>query len=166
MPDENIFKKIGDGIANYAPTLAGILGATGIGTPAAAAVGALGTIAKMFGLGSGASPEEIHDAIQADPEAALKLRLAEMDFVLKKRDQDIEELRVQMTPYIEGLKTTTIPWVDALHKMSRSIQNVLIMIAVVVLMLASKTITPEIALLLGGGNVAYQLIKGKGNPTS
>ena len=166
MAEESIFQRIGNGIADYAPGLAGLLTASGVGIPAAAAVGALGTLAKMFGLGTDAKPEDIHAAIQADPQMTLKLRLAEMDFELKKGDQKIEEMRVEMTPYVEGLKAKTIPWVDALHKMSRSIQNVIVVVAVVALMLYGKVITPEVALLLGGGNVAYQLIKGKGTPTT
>ena len=64
--------------------------------------------------------------------------------------------------YIKELETKTIPWIDGLHKLARSILNVLVVIAVVVLMLMGKTITPEVALLLGGGNVAYQIIKGTG----
>lgn len=53
-------------------------------------------------------------------------------------------------------------WTDRLHKMGRQIINVLIIIAVVVLVLANKSITSEMALLLGGGNLAYQIVKGKG----
>ena len=64
--------------------------------------------------------------------------------------------------YLAELGTKTIPWVDGLHKMGRQIINVLTIVAVVLLMLLGKTITPEVAILLGGGNVAYQLIKGKG----
>jgi hypothetical protein len=56
--------------------------------------------------------------------------------------------------------------VDALHKMGRQILTVLNIVAVVVLMLYGKSITPQVALVLGGSNIAYQLIKGKGNPTA
>jgi len=61
--------------------------------------------------------------------------------------------------HIKELETKTIPWIDGLHKMGRQILNLLVVIATVVLMLSGQTITPEVALLLGGGNVAYQLIK-------
>ena len=64
--------------------------------------------------------------------------------------------------YIKELETKTVPWVDALHKMGRQNLNFITIVATVVLLLMGKTITPEVALLLGGGNVAYQFIKGKG----
>ena len=72
------------------------------------------------------------------------------------------EMTVSKDIYLAALNTKTVPWVDGLHKMSRPILNVLTVIAVVVLMLWGKTITPEVALILGGPNMAYQLIKGKG----
>lgn len=73
---------------------------------------------------------------------------------------NLEQLRQQV--YMAELATKTIPWVDGLHKMGRQILNVLTIIAVVVLLLLGIEITPTIALILGGGNVSYQLIKGKG----
>jgi hypothetical protein len=164
--DTTAFGKIGDAIADYAPGIAGVLAATGVGAPVAAGVAALGSIAKIFGLGSDATPEQVHAAIVADPKSAIKLRLAEMDFAINNRKLDIEEIKTQMAPYLEGLQTKTIPWVDALHKMGRQILTVLNIIAVVVLMLYGKSITPQVALVLGGSNIAYQLIKGKGNPTA
>jgi len=71
------------------------------------------------------------------------------------------KMQVDKEAYIKELETKTIPWVDGLHKMARSILNVCVILAVVILMLYGKTITPEVALILGGGNVAYQIIKGK-----
>jgi len=78
--------------------------------------------------------------------------------------ENLEAIKLAMDKeiYIKELEVKTIPWVDALHKMGRQILNLLVVIATVVLMLCSKTITPEVALLLGGGNVAYQLIKKAG----
>lgn len=73
----------------------------------------------------------------------------------------LEELKTT-TMYIAELETKTVPWIDGLHKMGRQILNVLVIIAVVLLMLTGHTITPEVAVILGGPNVAYQLIKGKG----
>ena len=78
--------------------------------------------------------------------------------------ENLEVIKLTMDKeiYIKELETKTIPWVDAAHKSFRSILNLIVVIATVTLMLCSKTITPEVALLLGGGNVAYQIIKGKG----
>jgi len=79
--------------------------------------------------------------------------------------ENLEQIKqgIEKEIYIKELETKTIPWVDAAHKCFRSILNVLVIIATVLLMLSGKTITPEVALLLGGGNVAYQLIKGVGH---
>jgi len=90
---DNPFKTIADNIVDAAPGISAVLLATGVGAPVAGAVAALGTLGRVFGLGSDAKPEDIHAAIQADPQAALKLRLAEMDFTLKQRDQDIDEMK-------------------------------------------------------------------------
>lgn len=86
-------KKIADMAVDAAPGIAGILAATGVGAPVAGAVAALGALARAFGLGDNAKPEDIEKAIQQDPQAAVKLRVAEMDFILRKRDQDLEEMK-------------------------------------------------------------------------
>ena len=72
------------------------------------------------------------------------------------------EMTVSKDIYLAALNTKTVPWVDGLHKMSRPILNAVTIIAVVALMLCGKSITPEVAMILGGPNLAYQLIKGKG----
>lgn len=64
--------------------------------------------------------------------------------------------------YVKELETKTIPWVDGLHKMGRQILNLATIIAVVILLLLNVEITPTIVLILGGPNVAYQVVKGKG----
>jgi len=96
MAEESTFRKIASSIVDFAPGIAGLLATTGVGAPAAAAMAALGGLGKMFGLGSEATPEDIHAAIQADPQMALKLRQAELDFKLKSREQDIDELKAQL----------------------------------------------------------------------
>lgn len=165
MVDENTLKNIADGIVNFAPGIATALRVTGVGAPAAMAVSALGALGKAFGFGNDANPGDLHTAIQADPESAVKLAVAEMDFQLKQRDQELQEMRIQMAPYLEGLKTQTIPWVDALHKMGRQISNWLTMAIIFTLMMFGKPITPEVVAILGLGNGLYHVMKGKGNPT-
>ena len=78
--------------------------------------------------------------------------------------ENLERIRYEVDReiHIKELETKTIPWVDALHKMARTILNVLVIIAVVILCLYNIEITPTMALILGGGNVAYQIIKGPG----
>ena len=75
--------------------------------------------------------------------------------------ENLEVIKLAMDKelHLRELSTKTIPWVDALHKMGRQILNLLVVIATVILMLFGKEITAQVALLLGGGNVAYQLIK-------
>ena len=70
--------------------------------------------------------------------------------------------QIEQQVYMMELQTKTIPWVDALHKMGRQILNFSNIGVVVALVLFEYEITPQIAMLLGGPNVAYQLIKGKG----
>lgn len=64
--------------------------------------------------------------------------------------------------YLKELETKTLPWVDAFHKMGRQLLNYFTITAVVVLLLFDVEVTPTVALILGGGNTAYQIIKGKG----
>jgi len=70
--------------------------------------------------------------------------------------------RIKNEVYIQELQTKTIPWVDAVHKMGRQILNFVNIAAVVVLIYLDVEIDQNIALLLGGPNLAYQIIKGKG----
>jgi hypothetical protein len=96
MADKTIFEKIGDAIADYAPALAGTLAATGVGAPAAGVVAGLGALAKAFGLGSAAKPEDILTAISADPEIRLKAMIANNDFLLRQREQELDELKIAL----------------------------------------------------------------------
>ena len=74
---------------------------------------------------------------------------------------NLEELRIT-TMYIAELQTNTVPWIDGLHKMSRSILSMSCIAATVILLLTNHEITPSVALILGGPVSAYTLIKGKG----
>lgn len=64
--------------------------------------------------------------------------------------------------YIKELEIKTITWVDALHKMGRQIINLITILVTAGLLLLDVDISAQEVLLLGGGNVAYQVIKGKG----
>lgn len=98
MADEkNVFQKIGDAVVDFAPGIATVLAATGVGAPIAAAVGAVGALGRAFGLGSTASPADVLAAIsKADPEAAIKIMVAENDFKIKMRDFELQELRAEL----------------------------------------------------------------------
>ncbi len=96
MPDKSVFQQIGDAIADYAPGLATVLAATGLGAPAAAAVGAVGALSRAFGLGSAAKPEDVLASISIDPEIRLKAMVAENDFKVKIGEQENEKLRLEL----------------------------------------------------------------------
>lgn len=59
-------------------------------------------------------------------------------------------------------KPTTFPWVEALHTMGRQILNAATLIIATILIFQGHEFTQYDILLLGGPNLAYQLIKGKG----
>ncbi len=69
---------------------------------------------------------------------------------------------VKQVAYMAELNTKTVPWVDALHKMGRLITNWSLIITVVVFELMGWELSQNIVFLMGGGNIVYQLIKGKG----
>lgn len=99
MAEETIFQKIAKAVGNYAPGISAILAATGVGAPVAAAVAAVGALAKSFGLPEDSSAETIATQIMntADmTEIRLKFIQAENDFQLKQRDQELEIYRVQL----------------------------------------------------------------------
>lgn len=96
MDERTILQKIGDAVADYAPGVSALLLASGIGAPAAAGVAAVGALGRAFGCGSAAKPEEVLAAISADPEIRLKAMIAENNFQLAQRGQDIEELKTHL----------------------------------------------------------------------
>jgi len=105
------------------------------------------------------------------PETLVVLRKYEMDnevelkkIALEERKIDVEELKQLKDGegYLEELKTKTIPWVDALHKMGRQIMNYVLVGYALVCVFTGHEITQYELLLIGGPNIAYQLIKGKG----
>lgn len=72
------------------------------------------------------------------------------------------ELKAQF--YLQELKTPTLPWVDAIHKMGRQI---LALIQIIVyIYLAHKygieAISPEVVAGISGAASIYTLVKGKG----
>lgn len=90
--DLSVLKKIGDAIVDYAPTAAGVLTATGVGAPAGAVVGVVAALGRALGLGSEATPEQIHQTLQANPELAAKTYLAELEY----RDNEAQRRHVEV----------------------------------------------------------------------
>jgi len=93
-------KSLGSTIANNAPKLGALLGSVvpGLGTVTGGALGmGIKAIASAFGLKDDAKPEEIIQAIQSDPNAALKLRQAEIDFQIQQGAQKLQELEAYIS---------------------------------------------------------------------
>lgn len=75
---------------------------------------------------------------------------------------ELAKIALEKELHIKELEIKTIPWVDALHKMGRQLINFLTIVITATLIYMDVDITSQEVLLLGGGNVAYQIIKGKG----
>lgn len=86
------WKEIGNSIVSMAPALGGLLAPVTGGVSAGIGAG-IAVLGKAFGLGENPSPEELKTAIAADKDASLKIMVAENEFKLRKRDQDIDEMK-------------------------------------------------------------------------
>jgi hypothetical protein len=96
MLEPSVFQKIAGYVGTYAPGIAAILAATGVGAPVAGAVAAIGALAKSFGLPEDSKPETVLATIQSMPDSELKLKYtqAENNFQLAYRDQEIQKLKI------------------------------------------------------------------------
>ena len=90
------WKDVGDIVKKIAPAAEGLLATFG-GPPGMIAAGAIKAVTSVFGLDESATPDVLIQAISADPQAALKLAMANQDFTLKQRDQDIEVMKAQLS---------------------------------------------------------------------
>lgn len=88
-------KEIASQIGQWAPAigtaLAGFTG--GISAPIGIALGAL---SKVLGLPEDSEPDEILNALAADPEARLKAMQAENEFILKMSELKIKDLGLRL----------------------------------------------------------------------
>lgn len=160
--EATIFQKIASAVGTFAPGLAGILAATGVGAPIAGAVAAVGLIAKQFGLPADASHEDVLAAITADPETKLKIIAAENSFQLAQRDQDIQELKTRLES-TQGARQADVDKTKATGKRDTNLYvmawlNILgfygILAAFVYMLIAGKTLSVSEAL----GAILYMLI--------
>jgi outer membrane lipoprotein SlyB len=96
--DNKTWKDIAGAIVSYAPVAGAAIG-TLTGGPAGTAVGgaagsAIKAIASLFGIKTpDPTPQEIHDAIKADPEAELKLKSLDYQFQMAMREADRQEFQ-------------------------------------------------------------------------
>jgi hypothetical protein len=77
---------------------------------------------------------------------------------------NLEEIKrqVEREIYLKELEVKTVPWVDALHKMGRQILNYAVLFYCVACVYVGHEITQYELLLIGGPNIAYQFVKGRG----
>ena len=89
------WKDVGTVISEAAPTVGSILGGIFAGGPGSTLGGAAGnaisSLLKSLGLAADAKPDQVLEAIKADPQAVIKLRMAEMDYQLALNKQKLEE---------------------------------------------------------------------------
>lgn len=98
MEVSDTLKKIAGTVGQWAPAIAGALTVTGVGAPVGAAVAAVGMLAKAYGLPETSSHDEVLAAVQSttDPDIKLKLIQVNNDFILKQKDQELQELRIAL----------------------------------------------------------------------
>lgn len=94
----SLLKKITDA----APAVGAFFGAPGIAVGAA-----ISAIGKVFGLGADATADQVAAAVASDPQAALKLEMARLDYTnqeaerqheerLKEGERQLETLRIEL----------------------------------------------------------------------
>jgi hypothetical protein len=91
------WQDVAGAIKQYAPGAEALLGVAslipGVGAITAPAAAAIGALSKA--LGTDPTPDAIHQAIVSDPQAALKLGQAELDYKLKLSEQTIEKMKIE-----------------------------------------------------------------------
>lgn len=87
--------EVGKYIGKWAPALGAILAPATGGVSAVIGSG-IGILTKVLGCSPDAKPEEVMQLLTTDPEVRLKMMIAENEFKLKQRDQDIEEMKIML----------------------------------------------------------------------
>jgi hypothetical protein len=145
------WKELGVALTSLAPTVGSFFGPVGAGVGTA-----VSALAKAFGLKSDAKPDEILEAIKADPQAALKLQMAKMDYELAKEKEETTRLQAELADVqnarqreIEIVKTTGKR--DVLQ-FGLAVLGVLCPLTLVVLLLVKglPQMNPAEAALVGG----------------
>jgi hypothetical protein len=154
------WKDIASKVASAAPAIGAAL-APATGGVSALAGTAIGVLAKVLGVEE--NPQAVNDVLesaagnsQAMAEIRLKLKIADNEFLLKQRDQDIEELRLRLTDVqsarrrqVEHEKTTG--QVDKFFYVlaTWSVASPVALLAFLIYHGLPKMV-PEVALLIGG----------------
>jgi hypothetical protein len=146
------WKDVASTIANAAPGLGALLGG-----PVGAGIGTgVKLLASAFGLSDNATPEQITQAISQDPEAALKLRMADMQYQLELNKQDLEETKTYFEDK-DSARSREVEFVKATGRRD-TLQAVLAIFGVcasvglicALIFYGLPAMTPEAAALVGG----------------
>jgi len=116
------WKDIAKEVAGAAPLLSGVLAATGVGAPIAAAVSAAGMLVSSA-LGVPNTPDDVATALKTDPDAAVKLAQVEathgenMAAIYAKAQADSDNAQVAQLGQVNATmqaedKTRTFSWRD------------------------------------------------------
>ena len=75
-------------------------------------------------------------------------------------EAQLEQLKQQV--YITELGVSTIPWVDALHKMGRQIISLVTLVGGIGLVYFKPDVDPMVLAMIAGPSGIYNFAKGKG----
>lgn len=148
------WKDIAEQVMKIVPGIGHVLGAV---VPGAALAGDMvGIIGKAFGLGTDeVTPDAIAQKLQQDPEANLKLMVAENEYKLKIREQEIAELKVIIEDK-QSARSMAIETTKATGKRDGNLYalawlGILGYLALIVYLIGwgLPKMTPELALMLG-----------------
>jgi len=108
MAEENVWKNLGDNIVGAAPALGALLAPVTGGVSAMVGSG-VAILGKLFGLGDRPDPDALKNAIATDPQAALKLSLADKEWQLEMYRAETDRLTVE----IDNIKSARIRQTDS-----------------------------------------------------
>jgi hypothetical protein len=89
------WSEVGQYIGKWAPALGAILAPATGGVSAVIGSG-IGILTKALGVPEDSKPDDIMAMLTTDPEVRLKLMVAENEFKLKQREQDIAEIQIYL----------------------------------------------------------------------
>lgn len=104
------WKDVGNAVSSAAPVVGSILGGVFAGGPGSNLGGAAGNaISKLLsslGLADNSTPDQVMTAIGSDPNIALKLKMAEMDYKIAEQKMYIEDVQNARSMMVETTKAT------------------------------------------------------------
>lgn len=132
------WSELGEAVAGYAPLLGSV-----IGGPAGGAIGSI--VASVFGVQN--EPDAILEAVKADPEAAIKLRMIELD-----NKAELQKIAVELAKS-EILDKQNARKENKHSKVPAILSGVLSLVIIGIIYLLFYTVVPE-----GSKDVLFMLL--------